>query len=77
MKRAIIKRIRDADLWDKPFVVNNHYSYKRSKQLVNKQLRRQLKTEDTKTLESSITKQERAKRDFYDSEYSGNIDREW
>lgn len=41
--RATHKRIRNADLYDKQFVVNNHQSYKKAKRLVNKQLRRQLK----------------------------------
>lgn len=75
--KGIIKRIRDNDLWDKHAVVNNHYSYKRSKRLVNKKLRRQHQAEDVETLNNSITKQEQAKADFYDSEYSGDIDREW
>lgn len=44
--RAAHKRIRNADLYDKPYVVNNHQSYKKAKRIVNKQLRRQLKEMD-------------------------------
>jgi hypothetical protein len=43
--RSIIKRIRNASLWDKPYVVNNHGGYRKVKRFVNKQLRRSLKKE--------------------------------
>lgn len=41
--RAIQKRIKNADLYDKRYIVNNHYSYKQSKRIVNKKIRRMQK----------------------------------
>ena len=43
--RAIHKRIRNSELYDKPYIINNHQSYKKAKRIVNKRLRRQAKSE--------------------------------
>ena len=45
MKRNLHKKIRNVDLWDKHFIVNNHYCYKKAKRMVNKEFRRIIKKE--------------------------------
>lgn len=40
MKRENPRKIRNVDLWDRPYVKNNHQSYKKDKRIVNHKIRR-------------------------------------
>ena len=59
MKKSVIKKIKNADLYDKPHIKNNHKSYKNEKRLVNKELRRLNKLEEREEKEKAY--QERLK----------------